>query len=177
MNHPLDKAFARLEALKEDLKQAISHLDDVAFKQPEAPGKWSLSQVLMHLIQAEESSLNYLQKKILGIDALPKAGLDAAFRLRILYLSQALPLKFKAPAVVAKPPGDKNVEEIFACWEACRADLRGFLENFPEDGFNRLIFKHPVAGKFTLFQCLKFFEYHIIHHKRQIRRVLDTLRE
>lgn len=176
MNHPLDKAFAHLEALKEDLRKEIGSLDDVAFKQPEAPGKWSLSQVLMHLIQAEQSSLHYLKKKILGIDTLPKAGLDAAIRLRILYLSQALPLKFKAPAVVAQPPGDKNVQEIFAYWEACRADLRVFLENFPEEAHNRLIYRHPVAGKFTLPQTLKFFQYHIMHHKRQVRRVLKTVK-
>jgi hypothetical protein len=176
MNMQLYNAFTRLEALKVDIGHEIGNLDDTAFKQPEGPGKWSLSQVLAHLIQAEETSLKYLQKKFLGIDALPKAGLDAAIRLRILYLSQVLPLKFKAPAVVAQPPGDKNVQEIFAYWEACRADLRTFLEDFPEEAHNRLIYRHPVAGKFTLPQALKFLQYHIMHHKRQIRRVLDVVK-
>lgn len=167
----MQKTFNRLESMRLSLAQELGSMEYASFTQPELPGKWSLAQVVAHLIQAEDSSLMYVQKKMQGLHHLPKAGWGARFRLWLLYLSQVLPLKFKAPAVVAQPPGNETPSDIFLRWEKSRAGLRQLLETFPDGEKTRLIYRHPLAGRFTLQQCLLFFEYHIQHHLRQVRRV------
>lgn len=153
-----------------DVIKGVTH--EKLFRAP-APGKWSLMQILAHLVTAEKMSLAYLQKKILGIDDAADTGWKEDLRIGLLKISQRLPLKFKAPGrVVESTPAYTSFDQLRSDWDSVRAQLAEILERFPENRLKRKVYKHPFAGMLNITQMLIFFREHITHHQPQIRRVL-----
>ena len=64
MNAQLEKEFTQLETERKNLFSELkNYSDDVINKKPR-PEAWSVAEVIIHLITAEEMSLKYLSKKI-----------------------------------------------------------------------------------------------------------------
>ncbi|MCS6838621.1 MAG: DinB family protein, partial [Bdellovibrionaceae bacterium] len=57
-------------------------------------------------------------------------------------------------------------------WQALRHEWTRFLEHFPANAHGRLVFRHPVAGRLTILQTLKFMADHLERHKEQMKRLL-----
>ena len=138
------------------------------------PGKWSINQILMHLLVAEQLSVLYMKKKSLGIDQVKNAGVTAALRSGVLKLSQRIPaIKFKAPKVVLDhTPQALPLNELTVKWETHRQKLKEFLESIEEKNKKKLIYKHVIAGRLDARQAMVFFREHINHHWPQIKRLL-----
>lgn len=138
------------------------------------PGKWSINQILTHMLVAEQLSMLYMKKKSQGIDQLKNSGLAAALRIGVLKISQRIPaIKFKAPKVVLDhTPPALSLNDLTAQWEAHRQKLRVFLEGIDEKNKKKLIYKHVIAGRLDAKQALVFFREHINHHWPQIKRLL-----
>ncbi|HEU5290268.1 MAG TPA: DinB family protein [Cyclobacteriaceae bacterium] len=138
------------------------------------PGKWSINQILTHLLVAEQLSMVYMKKKSLGIDQLGNSGLIAAIRIGLLKISQRIPaIKFKAPKVVLDhTPEALSLLELTEKWEAHRQKLRIFLEGIEEKNKKKLIYKHIIAGRLDAKQAMVFFREHSNHHWPQIKRLL-----
>lgn len=139
------------------------------------PGKWSIVQILTHILVAEQLSMRYMQKKCLGINQLENSGLSAVFRISILKISQRIPsLKFKAPKIVLdNTPVALSLNEVSVQWETHRQRLRDFLETIEVKDKKKLIYKHPIAGMLDTRQALIFFREHTNHHLPQIKRLLN----
>jgi hypothetical protein len=137
-------------------------------------GKWSVHQIIAHIITAERLSLNYLQKKSNAIHEVDDSGLWEELKMMMLVASQRLPgLKFKAPKVVVQnTPTDLDLASLQNEWDALRKELKEFLEKIPPGAEKRLIYKHVRAGRLNTIHALKFFREHIIHHTPQIKRLL-----
>ena len=161
LEHDRIKLFATLKSISpEKLQQS-----------PE--GKWSVHQILSHLITAEKLSVMYLHKKILGINEAGDTGLWEEFKILLLQVSQRLPLKFKAPQnVVDNTPLHLNFNEITTDWEKTRAELKALLEKLDDTQIKRKIYKHFFAGRLNIQHALIFLREHIIHHQPQINRLL-----
>jgi uncharacterized damage-inducible protein DinB len=137
-------------------------------------GKWSVSQILNHIVSAERLSIDYLQKKIQGINEAGHSGIKEELKMLLLIVSQRLPgLKFKAPrAVVEITPSTSDLAVLSKQWEDVRADLKALLEKIPAGQEKKLIYKHVRAGRLNIIHALKFFREHVIHHTPQIKRLL-----
>ena len=161
LEHDRIKLFATLKSIPpEKLQQS-----------PE--GKWSVHQILSHLITAEKLSVMYLHKKILGIKEADDTGLWEEVKILLLQVSQRLPLKFKAPQnVVDNTPLHLNFNEITTDWEKTRAELKALLEKLDDTQIKRKIYKHFFAGRLNIQHALIFLREHIIHHQAQINRLL-----
>lgn len=172
MNNTLLTLFDLLETQRNELLNLVSPLSNEQLNaHPE--GKWSIAQVLSHIIASERLSVNYLNKKILGIKEAPDTGLIEELKMIILIISQRLPLKFKAPKVVAENTlSYQTAEQVKEAWEKTRNDLKETLTRFQDDQLNRKVYKHPIAGMFNIKQSLRFFREHIIHHTPQIKNLL-----
>jgi DinB superfamily len=135
-------------------------------------GKWSINQIVAHLITAERLSLLYMQKKIQGIEEADDSGIVEELKMLVLIVSQRLPLKFKAPKVVKEHTSNTdNLEQLNRDWEKVRGDLKQLLETIPDKRINRKIYKHVFAGKLNVKHALRFLREHIIHHMPQIERL------
>lgn len=173
MNNKLRKQFEVLETQRKKLVSLIAPLShDQLHAHPE--GKWSIAQVLSHLIASEHLSVNYLNKKMQGIEDIPNTGVKEEFVMAALIVSQRLPfLKFKAPSVVADNTHVyQTTEQLTEAWNKGRAELKEVLSRFQDNQLQRKIYKHPIAGKLNIQQALRFFQEHIIHHTPQIKKLL-----
>ncbi len=172
MNTKLQLLFDSLERERAGLLASIKNLSPD--KQQHAPeGKWSIQQILAHLIAAEKLSIMYLHKKILGIKEAEDTGALEEIKMVLLQISQRLPLKFKAPKVVVEnTPSYATFEELITDWDKTRAELKTLLEKFEDSQIRKKIYKHIRAGRLNIQHALLFFREHIIHHTPQIKRLL-----
>ena len=172
MNTKLQHLFDSLERERDSLLATVKNLSPD--KQQHAPeGKWSIQQILAHIIAAEKLSIMYLHKKMLGIKEVEDTGVLEEIKMALLQLSQRLPLKFKAPRVVVEnTPAYANFEELTADWNKTRAELKTLLEKFDDTQIRKKIYKHIRAGRLNIQHALMFFREHIIHHTPQINRLI-----
>jgi hypothetical protein len=166
-------AFNELERQRIEILNRVKDLPEAKLNYAPA-GKWSINQILTHILVAEQLSMLYMRKKSLGIDQLKDSGLSAAWRIIILQASQRIPaIKFKAPKIVLdNTPPAFPLNELTVQWETHRHKLKTFLESIEEKNKRKLIYKHPVAGMLDARQATVFFREHIIHHWPQIKRLL-----
>ncbi len=172
MNTQLEQLFNKLESDREKLFIRIAKLPLEQFNHSE-PGKWSIHQILAHLVTAEKLSLQYLHKKILGIHEADESGIVEEVKMIVLKISQRLPFKFKAPKkVVEFTPAYPDLETLNEEWNSLRKELKSFLEKIKDDQVNKKIYRHVFAGMLSSKQALIFFREHFIHHLPQINKLI-----
>ncbi|MBL7877243.1 MAG: DinB family protein [Cyclobacteriaceae bacterium] len=168
----LNRLFNTLEVQRNELLQELKpYKTEVLYKQP--AGKWSIAQILAHLIASEQLSVAYLNKKILGIETAQNTGVVEALKMIALILSQRLPFKFKAPRkIVDNTPVYETMDKLILDWDTTRTELKEVLKKFEDIHLKRKIYRHPIAGMLNIQQALRFLREHIIHHTPQIKNLL-----
>ena len=171
MNAEIEKHFSRIEAEREELLALASKIDPEVFLTPPRAGKWPPSQVLLHLVTAEDLSVKYLEKKTLGLKSLGNSGLFGTVRSGLLKIFQRLPLKYKTSRrMLELLPEPAPIAEVARRWDAVRKALRNVLERFGEGDEKKKVFRHPIAGRLNILQTMSFFNEHMKHHLPQIER-------
>ena len=172
LNQELQRLFDNLEADRHSLLDKVRPLSTEQFNRA-APGTWSVSQILSHLITAEKISRLYMNKKILGIREAGDTGIWEEIKMVVIKLSQRLPFKFKAPKVVVENTlSYVEFTQLASDWGDERAELRKLLETFSEPQIKKKIYRHVHAGRLNIQHALIFFREHYIHHWPQIKRLL-----
>lgn len=171
MNPQLEARYLKLEECRNRLLDELEGLEDALLNQPAAEGKWSVNQIIAHLIQVEQLTNSYIQRKAQQQDMLEHAG--PAHMLRSLLLKMALNsgMKFKAPEAVAKVPEQASLKSLRTQWDLTRYQLEDTLTELPQQLLDKCLFRHPYAGMLTLPQALTFLQDHFHHHARQINRL------
>jgi hypothetical protein len=174
MDAALQKLVNRIETQRSAILNSFRTLTAEQFNRVPAPGKWAASEVLSHIIAAERMSLAYMQKKMQGIDQAALSGTWEEVKIMLLKISQRLPgIKFKAPRrVVENTTFYRDFASIESEWGKVRNELRELLDQFPQHGLKRLIYKHPAAGYLNIRHALIFFHEHLHHHLPQLRKLL-----
>ena len=179
MNHRLHLKFEQMERATENLLTSAKDLGADSTKVP-AAGHWSATQVVHHLLFIESNIIQYVQKKVLAEERLPKVGLFTRLRARLVRLFLRLPgLKVKAPRGVATLTDAGNLpplSELRRTWEALRRQLERLLNEFPSRQLNQAIYPHPRSGHINIYQLLDFLLDHLLHHQQQIGRITKALR-
>lgn len=168
-----ERLLARLGRMESDrlsLMQRFAGIPSHKLAERPGPDKWSVAQVMMHLVVAEEGAQAYLKKK-LAYGGHRRAGLLSGLRLALLQLAIRSPFRYKAPAVVADIP-DCSFEAANERWASVRADMRRTYAELDEAAIGRELFKHPMAGRLSLLQGLAFMHDHMVRHTGQIERTL-----
>ena len=174
--HPsFQKLFDEIESQRKSILDSVHPLTQDQLNRSLAPGKWSVSQILSHLITAERMSVNYIQKKIQGIEQIEDTGPWEELKINLLKISQRLPgLKFKAPGkVVENTTFYNDLLTITKEWDLVRNEFRTLLEKIPAQYINRRIYRHVRAGYLNVRHALIFFREHIIHHTPQIKKLVN----
>ena len=172
MNPQLKTLYDQLEQERRELIAELSKLGSGQFHHA-PPGKWSICQILAHLIHAERLSIRYMTKKIQGIETYRDTGWWEEVKMFLLKASQRLPFKFKAPSVVVlSTPTYSGLDELNQDWGASRAELMSLLSGFKDDSVNKRVYRHIVAGILNVKHALIFFREHFHHHLPQVRRLI-----
>lgn len=169
---PVEKQFKSIEEQRKNLLNEIAKLSHAQQNFKPAPEAWSILQVVNHLLYSETNIVKYMLKKIQGIATVEKAGVQAKLRSVMLNTFLKSPLKFKAPK--AAMPVQEEVyifENLRKQWNETRAGFAKILDQLNPADAEKLLFKHPISGKFNIYQTMSFMQEHIAHHIRQVQRI------
>ncbi|RAW03251.1 DinB family protein [Pseudochryseolinea flava] len=175
MNAYFQKYFDLLEIERKILVAELRALSEEQ-RNIRIRGKWSINQLVAHLLTAERLSLLYMKKKSLGIDKLDDSGALEVLKMLLLKFSQRVPVfRFTAPkSLVASTPTSLKFDELILKWDDSRADLKKFLASIPSEHARKKIFKHHIAGRLDAAQAVCFLREHFRHHMPQVRRLLNS---
>lgn len=168
----LQNTFDKLEKQREFIMHKTSGM--TVEKYHFAPvNKWSVGQILTHLLTSERLAMVYMKKKSLGIEIAENSGFFEDFKMQVLKISQRIPFKYRAPQIIVdNTPEELPLEEVVLQWTQIRSELKILAESIADKNIKKKIFKHPFMGRFNLIQGLTFIHEHIGHHWPQIKRLL-----
>jgi len=133
------------------IRQGIAGLSAAQLTQPEAPGKWSIGQMIQHLADSE-LVWGYRLRMVLAHERPPLIGYDQdlwADRLRY---------------------ADADVPAAIETWSVLRrADLR-LLDGASEADFAR-VGVHAERGEESIAHMVRMFAGHDLMHVRQLERI------
>lgn len=168
MHATLNPLFAKVEsqrvALMEELRREPVEL--MAWKP--APESWSLTEVVEHLVIAEERGLRGLERER---PAALGSRFAASLKLRILTLAAPTPIRVKAPSKGLLPTGIAEFPDLAIRWGEARCKLAGVLDAIEPAALAERRWKHPVAGWLDARQWLGFIHAHVEHHRLQMGRI------
>ena len=174
MNEKILALFNDLEVIRQLLINKLDIIDANLLNFKPDTLSWSVLEVCHHLVVSEELSLLYLNKKLKYSSEIPAAGMGSSLRSLILNLALRSPFRLSAPKRVSEFPENLDWTELNNRWSKVRVGMRERLTTIPEDLKNKLIYKHPSAGRLTLYQMLTFFKIHINRHEAQIARLIQA---
>ncbi|MDZ4844143.1 MAG: DinB family protein [Chitinophagales bacterium] len=169
---PVEKQFKSIEEQRKNLLDEIAKLSHAQQNFKPSPDAWSILQVVNHLLFSETNVVKYMLKKMQGIATVEKAGFQAKVRSVVLNSFLKSPFKFKAPK--AAMPTQEEVyifENLRKQWNETRSGFAKILDQLNPADAEKLIFKHPLSGKFNIYQTMSFMQEHVAHHIRQVARI------
>ena len=173
LHKKLQKLFTTLENERIILSNEIKKLPPDKLNRIPVEGKWSVIQIIFHLVKTEKIISISIQKHLRDKEKINAAGLNAFARTNLLMLALKSPLKFKAPPIVAKVPDTYNIDDLLAQWEKVRRSLEEILKNISPELLKINIFHHYYAGRMNVVQTLRFALEHFKNHKKQINKIIS----
>ena len=173
MAPPIERRLERIERDWERLFDSVARMDDARLNRPPAEAKWSIAQILSHLLQSEDLALRYLNKKSQAGAGMEKVRLASWWRLTALVVALRSPLRVRAPAVVATVPEHRGLDDLLEERKELRESWRAFIAGYPDELLDRACYRHPYAGRLSLDQCLITTQEHLTHHAKQVARIRD----
>lgn len=175
MKNEFNKRFDQLEKKREHLFSELkNHSEKIINKKP-APDKWSVAEVMMHLIKGEEASLMFMQKKAADTSKANTSGMIHRLKYALLNIAFHLPLKFKAPGIILPKTEFISLQELEKKWKDIRKRIRQLTDQLPEADFKKELWLHPNTGKMDLLQMIRFTTMHFDRHREQIDRTLKSV--
>ncbi len=174
MNANLESQFLALEAERTALFNRLKTYSNDQLNQQPAPGSWSVVEVIVHLIVAEEMSHQYISKKVQNTSNVEKEGLKNKWRWLLIRIVFALNMKFKAPEIITPKSGYQPLADLDIRWSKTRTETWKILSSLNDDELEKLLWKHAVAGKMNLYHMVIFWGIHFRHHLNQIDRTLNS---
>lgn len=172
MNKKLYNKFNQLEDLKNQVLKMIESIKKENLYAKSTEEKWSVVQILNHILESETGTTKYIRKKLKTPDALKAINFKSKLKGSLLMLALKSSFKFKAPKVLGEPSNETPIEELLEKWNNTRTFLKQTIQNFPEELLEKQIFKHPKSGHMNIFQTLDFLNNHLNHHIVQIKKLL-----
>jgi len=146
--------LAVLERFLEEIRRTIAGLSDEQLRAPEAPGKWSIVEVLQHLVDAE--LVWSVRLRMTLADSNPRlTGYDQdAWATRLRYR-------------------DAAPDDALALLEALRtANLRLLRSLTPPEWRRAAV--HEERGEESIEHMVRHYAGHDLVHRRQLRRIRDA---
>lgn len=173
MNPVFEKWVGIIEKDRIELCDALSTITQEQFTQRPTPEKWSISEIVSHLMTADRLSLDYMKKKSQAAESLSDVGWFEEIKMLAFIASQRVPIKYKAPkGVVQNTPRSIDLSTISKDWNSMMDDYKHFLGKIPDEHIRKKIYKHPILGRLDAKLCLQSIYEHYHHHLPQIKRLL-----
>lgn len=175
MHSKIQSKINQLEKDRLTLLNEIEGLNEDQLNYKPNPDKWSIIQVIHHLIKSEKLSVIYIKRKISNKSLLENSNIKSKINAFALKWGLNLPLKFKAPTNVSDVPDFDTFENVKLKWDKVRNSFSSIINDTSTEVLTKNIFRHPIAGRMNMIGTIEFFDSHFKHHRKQIKALLTKL--
>jgi hypothetical protein len=165
----LQQKFNEIENQRKMLQALLEPLTDDQINQIPDTNKWSVAQIISHLILADENCVKYFDKKFTLSKHFKINKLQSYLRLLLMKILFNLPIKYKAPPLVSNVPDYIPKAKLFAQWLTVRINMQNMLNKVPQELQDAELFKQPFAGRMNLTDGMEFIKTHFKLHLKQIK--------
>ncbi len=163
------QSLAETEQARAALSLQIEAADEKRSFRPN-PDRWSVLEIVEHLIVAEREVLMGMPDPSQLVAHLPDPKTAFIYPVVLGVLRSQLPVSVPSPTML--PKGGRTWESLKPDWNENSRWLECFLRNLKPGDFSKAFFFHPVAGWMTAAQASRMGQLHFALHARQIRRLL-----
>ncbi|GAC1516587.1 MAG: hypothetical protein NVS1B4_12340 [Gemmatimonadaceae bacterium] len=165
----LDARLRAFHASRRALLADVEALDPALLVARPAAGKWSIVEIVEHLVRAERAILQELPEP--SRVAAHERRLGHRLRYAIVYIVVKFGIPVEAPSAAMLPLGERTLAVLRRMWDENHEWLRAFIDRLDGDGARKAFFHHPVAGPLTVKQAMQLDQLHLDRHAGQIRRL------
>lgn len=169
----IEERVLALNDTRRALLDEMEALDPAVLVARPFAGKWSILEIVEHLVVAERAVLNGLPDPSRLVEK--ERVLEHRVRYRMVMFVLASRIRVGVPSREMNPQGDRSVSELRRMWDENQAWLQACIAHLGPDGTRRPVFDHPIAGPLSVEQAIKMGTVHIDRHTRQIRRLQRAL--
>ena len=164
----IQEKYESLIKKREDLSQRLSARSSAVLCFNAGPDKWSIVDVIEHLIIAEQNLLEQLAANVPVSTLDPGTRTPEKHQTVIKVMERDIPVD--VPDESLEPHGGLTLDELCSQWDDIREKLQGLLAEIKPE--NDLVYRHPYGGPLDIAETLHFFDAHFDNHMRQIDRIL-----
>jgi hypothetical protein len=144
-----------LEGTPGEVRRTLEGLSDHQIRAPEAPGKWSIAQVVQHLADSE-IVWGWRLRLVLAQDRPPLTGYDQDLWAERLGYAEA------------------DVEEAIGVWSVLRAAHLRLLTRLGPEELGR-VGLHSERGEESVQHMIRLYAGHDLLHVRQLKRIRSAV--
>ena len=166
----VQKIYEGLINKREKLLQRLDTLESEVLSFKAGPDKWSIVEVVEHLVIAEEGLIDQLTAEVHS----PPLDIESrsAKRYQTVIKVMERDIEVDVPHESLEPQGRTTLDDLLSQWENIRNKLTELLADFKEENKDDMVFRHPFAGPLDIMETLHFFDVHYDNHMRQIDRII-----
>jgi len=173
MHDQLERDLEAIDTSRCALLDELGILDGGTLAARPLPGKWSILEIVEHLVLAEREVLQKLPRPSELVEL--RRGFRTHFTYPMVMLVLRWGIPVKAPSAGMIPMGTSSLPQLRGQWDESQRWLRAYVAGLDRHGIGRAVFQHPVAGPLTVQQAVHMSQLHILAHTRQIRRLLSLM--
>ena len=170
----IQEKFDSLKLKREALLQHLGSLSNNVSSFKAGPDKWSIVEVVEHLVIVEKDLLKQLSTNVPASTLDPKSRTPDKYQGVIKVMERDIPVD--VPDESMEPHGRLTLDELLSRWDDVREKLRGFLAGIHSENKDNLVYRHPFAGPLDISETLHFIDVHFDNHMRHIDRILAQMK-
>jgi hypothetical protein len=171
--HELDKRLQAFNEKRGVLLDEMGALDPAKLVAKPFADKWSILEIIGHLVIAEREVLKRLPEASQLAEQKRSLKNRFTYLMVMFVLRYGIPVRVPSPAMV--PRGNRSLDELRRLWDENHKWLMAYVAHLDPKGFRRAVFEHPVAGPLSVEQAVHMDQVHLDTHVRQIRRLQRLL--
>ena len=178
MNPRLGEVLNYLDTERRELREAVELVPSELRDQSPGADRWSVAQVLQHLVIIEKRIGTVMTKWVADAKAAgvgPEAETSSVLDSLDLALIADRSRRRNAPEEV-RPNGELDAASAWTALEQTRAALRAGVMPADSMALGKVIQPHPVLGPINLYQWLLFVGSHEVRHTGQVREIATELK-
>ena len=169
----LEKRLQAFDDTRRRVLDEMEALDPALLVAKPIAGKWSMIEIVDHLVLAERAVFKGLPDPR-RIEEKPRDfGNRVRYALVLFILRSGIPVRTPSPAMV--PQGDRGLPGLRLLWDESQQWLRSCIAHLGPGAGQKAVFEHPIAGPLTVSQAVRMGQVHVDGHVRQIRRLRRLL--
>jgi len=158
--------FDNLEIKYGKLLQQLNSLTDEALNFKAGADKWSVVEVIEHLVLAEENMQEQLSGAASAPVLDPRDRSAKNFHIVIKVMTRDIPVD--VPDESMEPHGQSPLETLLDRWGDTRKKIRTYIDAITPEKVEDLVYRHPFAGPLNMAETLRFIDVHFDNHMRHI---------